>query len=81
MLLLIYFTILFWDKKSKAANMKWIIGGVASFAAVIILPIVFHYPLTMIYVWFPFTVSIALGVSVMLAVINIFAGCTWVRQG
>ena len=80
MLLFIYFTLLFWDKKSKASCVKRIAGSAVFIAALVILPVVFHYPLTMIYVWFPFTASIALGVSVILAVINILAGCTWVRQ-
>ena len=74
-LLLIYFTLLLWDKRSRMTNIVRIIGGVVFIAAVFILPVIFHYPYNVMYVWLPITVFMLLGVSVVLAVFNIFTGC------
>ena len=70
-LLMIYLFILYMDKKSKAAKIIRISVSLAIIAAIIILPIVLHYPFSMIFVWMPITTSLAAATAVLLALLNL----------
>ena len=76
-LLLIYFTMLLWDRKSPRACIVRVTVGTASIVAMLIVPFIFHYPYKDIYVWFPVTVCMTLTITLTIALINIFAGCFW----
>lgn len=76
-LLLIYFTMLLWDRKSPRACIVRVTVGTASIVAMLIVPFIFHYPYKVIYVWFPVTVCMTLTITLTIALINIFAGCFW----
>ena len=70
-LLLIYFVLLFWNKKSKEACIVRIALSVIVILAAIILPFVFHYPYNVMFVWFPLTGIIAMVTVVCVAVFDL----------
>ncbi len=76
-LLLIYFTMLLWDRKSPRACIVRVTVGTASIVAMLIIPFIFHYPYKVIYVWFPVTVCMTLTITLTIALVNIFVGCFW----
>ncbi len=79
-LLLIYFVLLFWDKKSRKACILRIVISIIVILASIILPFVFHYPYSTMSVWFPFTAIIAVIAAVCAAVLELFLGTATKRR-
>ncbi len=73
-LLLIYFSMLLWDKWSKGVCVVRIIIGLAFIAAAHILPEVLHYPYSSILVWLPITVFVAVAFAFAVALNNVVAG-------
>ena len=70
-LLLIYLILLFWDKKTTKTNIVRITLSVIYILAALILPFVFHYPYSAMYVWLPFTVIIAIAFAAVIAVFEL----------
>ena len=68
---LIYFVLLFWNKQSKQASIVRIAISVVVILAAIILPLVFHYPYTVMFVWYPLTAIIAVSAAVCAAVFDL----------
>ena len=79
-LLLIYFVLLFWDKKSKKACIIRMSLSVIFILAALIFPFVFHYPYNGMFVWLPFTVIIALIAAVFVAVFNFYRAVKDLRR-
>ena len=78
-LLLIYFVLLFWNKKSKKACIVRITISVIIIIAAIVLPLIFHYPYNIMFVWFPLTAILAVIFVVCLAVFNLYTAFRHIR--
>ena len=71
-LLLIYFVLLFRNKKSKKDCIVRITISVIIIIAAIVLPLIFHYPYNIMFVWFPLTAILAVILVVCVAVFNLY---------
>ena len=78
-LLLIYFVLLFRNKKSKKDCIVRITISVIIIIAAIVLPLIFHYPYNIMFVWFPLTAILAVIFVVCLAVFNLYTAFRHLR--
>ena len=78
-LLLIYFVLLFWNKKSKKACIVRITISVIIIITTIVLPLIFHYPYNIMFVWFPLTAILAVILVVCVAVFNLYTAFRHIR--
>ncbi|MBR4823610.1 MAG: hypothetical protein IKZ86_02320, partial [Spirochaetaceae bacterium] len=79
-LLLIYFVLLFWNKKSNRACIVRIAISIIVILAAIILPFVFHYPYSTMSVWYPLTAIIAVIAAVCTAVFDLYRAFTRLKM-
>ena len=79
-LLLIYFVLLFWNKKSNRACIVRIAISIIVILAAIILPFVFHYPYSTMSVWYPLTAIIAVIAAVCAAVFDLCRAFTRLKM-
>ena len=70
-LFLFYFILLFWKKRAKKACIIRIAISVFVIIAAIIVPLIFHYPYSVMYVWYPLTGIIAVIITAFAAISSI----------
>ena len=70
-LFLFYFILLFWKKRAKKACIIRIAISVFVIIAAIIVPLIFHYPYSVMYVWYPLTGIFAVIITAFAAISSI----------
>lgn len=80
LLIMAYCVLFFWNRRSKQACLLRICLSVTCIIVILIFPYLMRYSYTMLFVWTPVTVFVALGTALFLSIWNLLLGIFWYNR-